>query len=80
MHIDSGFYKQLGILNIVEAMELSPELAYPLYVAASVDWYVISFVDYFSFLLSDLIFHLSKACPIIDIWFIVLLTFYSYNF
>lgn len=30
---------QLGILNIVQAMELPTELVYPLYVAASSDWY-----------------------------------------
>lgn len=30
-------FKQLGILNVIEAMELSPELVYPLYVAASAD-------------------------------------------
>lgn len=30
---------QLGILNVIQAMELAPELAYPLYIAASVDWY-----------------------------------------
>ncbi|KAJ7960514.1 Proteasome-associated ECM29-like protein [Quillaja saponaria] len=29
--------RKLGILNVIEAMELSPELVYPLYVAASVD-------------------------------------------
>ncbi|KAL5580309.1 hypothetical protein UlMin_012751 [Ulmus minor] len=30
--------RKLGILNVVEAMELVPELVYPLYVAASVDF------------------------------------------
>ena len=34
------FLVQLGILNVIQAMELAPELAYPLYIAASVDWYV----------------------------------------
>ncbi|XVF04907.1 hypothetical protein REPUB_Repub05bG0125300 [Reevesia pubescens] len=29
--------RKLGILNVIEAMELSPELVYPLYVAASAD-------------------------------------------
>ncbi|KAK8595997.1 hypothetical protein V6N13_000661 [Hibiscus sabdariffa] len=29
--------RKLGILNVVEAMELSPELVYPLYLAASAD-------------------------------------------
>ncbi|BBH02426.1 ARM repeat superfamily protein [Prunus dulcis] len=29
--------RKLGILNVIEAMELAPELIYPLYVAASVD-------------------------------------------
>ncbi|XVE59843.1 hypothetical protein DITRI_Ditri05aG0079400 [Diplodiscus trichospermus] len=29
--------RKLGILNVIEAMELSPELVYPLYVAASSD-------------------------------------------
>ncbi|CAB4278517.1 unnamed protein product [Prunus armeniaca] len=29
--------RKLGILNVIEAMELAPELVYPLYVAASVD-------------------------------------------
>lgn len=28
---------QLGILNVIQAMELAPELVYPLYIAASVD-------------------------------------------
>lgn len=32
---------QLGILNVIQAMELAPELVYPLYIAASVDWYVV---------------------------------------
>jgi len=31
---------QLGILNVIQAMEIAPELGYPLYIAASVDWYV----------------------------------------
>lgn len=35
------FCKQLGILNVIEAMEFTPELVYPIYVAACVDWYVI---------------------------------------
>lgn len=35
------FCKQLGILNVIEAMEFAPELVYPIYVAACVDWYVI---------------------------------------
>ncbi|KAF5447658.1 hypothetical protein F2P56_033192 [Juglans regia] len=30
--------RKLGILNVVEAMELAPELAYPLYMAACADW------------------------------------------
>lgn len=29
--------RKLGILNVIQAMELNPELVYPLYVAASVD-------------------------------------------
>ncbi|KAJ4724481.1 Proteasome-associated ECM29 [Melia azedarach] len=29
---------KLGILNVIEAMELDPELVYPLYVSACVDW------------------------------------------
>ncbi|KAG5121976.1 hypothetical protein JHK84_040316 [Glycine max] len=29
--------RKLGILNVIQAMELAPELAYPLYIAASVD-------------------------------------------
>ncbi|QCE01566.1 proteasome component ECM29 [Vigna unguiculata] len=29
--------RKLGILNVIQAMELSPELVYPLYIAASVD-------------------------------------------
>jgi hypothetical protein len=35
------FFEQLGILNVIEAMEFAPELVYPIYVAACVDWYVI---------------------------------------
>jgi len=35
---------QLGILNVIQAMELNPELVYPLYVAASVDWYVLDLI------------------------------------
>ncbi|RDX76074.1 Proteasome-associated protein ECM29-like protein, partial [Mucuna pruriens] len=31
--------RKLGILNVIQAMELAPELVYPLYIAASVDWY-----------------------------------------
>lgn len=33
-----GFCEQLGILNVVEAMELDPEVVYPIYLAASADW------------------------------------------
>ncbi|XP_050283087.1 uncharacterized protein LOC126723567 [Quercus robur] len=29
---------KLGILNVIEAMEFAPELVYPIYVAACVDW------------------------------------------
>ncbi|KAF7815582.1 proteasome-associated protein ECM29-like protein [Senna tora] len=29
--------RKLGILNVIQAMELAPELVYPLYIAASVD-------------------------------------------
>lgn len=36
---------QLGILNVVQAMELSTELVYPLYVAASSDWYFLFFFE-----------------------------------
>jgi hypothetical protein len=31
---------QFGILNVIQAMELDPELVYPLYLAASVHRYV----------------------------------------
>jgi len=37
----------LGILNVVEAMELTPEVVYPLYLAASVDRYP-GLVDFLS--------------------------------
>jgi len=41
-HVLSWFLLvQLGILNVVQVMDLAPELVYPLYVAASVDWYVV---------------------------------------
>uniref|UniRef100_A0A2N9FXH9 Proteasome component Ecm29 N-terminal domain-containing protein n=1 Tax=Fagus sylvatica TaxID=28930 RepID=A0A2N9FXH9_FAGSY len=30
--------RKLGILNVIEAMEFAPELVYPIYVAACVDW------------------------------------------
>jgi proteasome component ECM29 len=30
--------RKLGILNVIEAMELPPEMVYPLYVAACADW------------------------------------------
>ncbi|MCH87661.1 proteasome-associated protein ECM29, partial [Trifolium medium] len=29
--------RKLGILNVIQAIELDPELVYPLYIAASVD-------------------------------------------
>lgn len=35
---------QLGILNVIQAMELDPELVYPLYIAASVDWYAVDLI------------------------------------
>lgn len=35
---------QLGILNVIQAMELDPEVVYPLYIAASVDWYVLDLI------------------------------------
>ena len=35
------FCFQLGILNIVENMELASELVYPLYLAACADWYIL---------------------------------------
>lgn len=31
---------QLGILNVIEAMELSPEVVYSIYLAASADRYI----------------------------------------
>ncbi|KAK9274184.1 hypothetical protein L1049_018998 [Liquidambar formosana] len=34
---DTLLTRKLGILNVIEAMELAPELVYPLYVAACVD-------------------------------------------
>lgn len=34
---DTLLMRKLGILNVVEAMELTPEVVYPLYLAASVD-------------------------------------------
>lgn len=49
---------QLGILNVIQAMELNPELVYPLYVAASVDWYVLDLIllKLFLFFLTNLSF------------------------
>ncbi|XP_062171204.1 uncharacterized protein LOC133876988 [Alnus glutinosa] len=35
---DMLLMRKLGIVNVIEAMELAPELAYPVYVAACVDW------------------------------------------
>lgn len=43
---------QLGILNVIQAMELAPELVYPLYIAASVDWYVVVLILLIIFTLS----------------------------
>ncbi|KAF3455353.1 hypothetical protein FNV43_RR05803 [Rhamnella rubrinervis] len=37
LDMDILLQRKLGILNVVDAMELAPELVYPLYVAASVD-------------------------------------------
>ncbi|XP_061372568.1 uncharacterized protein LOC133315038 [Gastrolobium bilobum] len=34
---DELLRRKLGILNVIQAMELAPELVYPLYIAASVD-------------------------------------------
>ncbi|MED6198629.1 hypothetical protein PIB30_068265, partial [Stylosanthes scabra] len=34
---DEILLRKLGILNVIQAMDLSPELAYPLYIVASVD-------------------------------------------
>ncbi|KAI4308224.1 hypothetical protein L6164_031321 [Bauhinia variegata] len=35
---DELLLRKLGILNVIQAMELAPELVYPLYIAASVDY------------------------------------------
>ncbi|KAM4096438.1 hypothetical protein ACJW30_08G104900 [Castanea mollissima] len=35
---DMLLMRKLGILNVIEAMEFAPELVYPIYVAACVDW------------------------------------------
>ncbi|KAM7278672.1 hypothetical protein ACFE04_005806 [Oxalis oulophora] len=35
---DTLLAQKLGILNVIEAMELPPEMVYPLYVAACADW------------------------------------------
>lgn len=51
------FCKQLGILNVVEAMELAPELAYPLYMAACADWYLtVTLLFYYSLLKYPFVF------------------------
>ncbi|MED6196600.1 hypothetical protein PIB30_049060 [Stylosanthes scabra] len=37
---DEILLRKLGILDVIQAMDLSPELAYyPLYIVAFVDWY-----------------------------------------
>jgi proteasome component ECM29 len=38
------FHEQLGVLNVVDTMELGPEPVYPLYLVASADRYRCSFV------------------------------------
>jgi hypothetical protein len=48
---------QLGILNVIQAMEFDPELVYPLYIAASVDWYVVDLILLKLFLFVLTIFH-----------------------
>lgn len=39
-------FKQLGMLNVIEAMELAPELVYPIYVAACSDRYSFALLLY----------------------------------
>lgn len=60
------FWIQLGILNVIQAMELAPELVYPLYIAASVDWYAIAFVlnYFFAFLIESSYWFVSSG------WFV----------
>ena len=43
-----AFHEQLGVLNVVDAMELSPEPVYPLYLVASADRYRCSFGFFFN--------------------------------
>lgn len=58
---------QLGILNVIQAMELAPELVYPLYIAASVDWYALVRFPQITFAISYLI-HLTDIHLLVDLF------------
>lgn len=63
--------KQLGILNVIEAMELAPELVYPLYVTASIDWYILIFPLYIILISVELVFFIFDM--VLNIWICICL-------